>query len=210
MRRDTNLFTLAIQVNEGVTGAGDVLCCHALVHPVDIEVQAAVTIDKQAQDCALGTCVQVGPVVLADLSSRTGVCVRVGLRDGALRGAQRGRRVGGHLEGIVENGVSLQQPGGALQAAGRGGEVEPIGGVADHTQRKRGCPGRVKTVDLKLQPQCSGQNSLKTATQTIHPHARKQTHTTTLYTHTHTHSSGSTWNSCCRERGCAVTSRPWL
>lgn len=32
----------------------------------------------------------------------------------------------------MEDGVSLQQPGGAFQTTRCGGEVEPVGGVTDH------------------------------------------------------------------------------
>lgn len=56
-----------------------------------------------------------------------------------------------HLQGVVEDRVSLQQPGGAFQAARRGREVEPVGGVTDHPQRERRRPRRVQAVDLKLE-----------------------------------------------------------
>lgn len=72
------------------------------------------------------------------------------------RGASRG--VSGHtlaapphLQGVVEDRVSLQQPGGALQTAGRGGEVEAVGRVTYDPQRERGRPGWVQPVDLKLE-----------------------------------------------------------
>lgn len=32
-----------------------------------------------------------------------------------------------YLQGVVEDGVTLQQPGGALQTARRGREIEPVG-----------------------------------------------------------------------------------
>lgn len=37
-----------------------------------------------------------------------------------------------YLKGVVEDGVTLQQPGGTLQTARRGREIEPVGGVAYH------------------------------------------------------------------------------
>lgn len=50
----------------------------------------------------------------------------------------------------MEDGVPLQQPDGALEAAGGGGEVEAVGGAANHAQRQRRRPRRVQTIDLEL------------------------------------------------------------
>lgn len=71
MWRVTDLFTLSVEVYEGVAGHRDVLGSHTLVHPVDVEVQTAVPIHQQPQHCALWTGVQVRTVVLTDLGDET-------------------------------------------------------------------------------------------------------------------------------------------
>lgn len=50
-----NLFTLAVEVYEGVTGRRDVLGCHALVHAVDIKVETTVGVHQQTQRRPLWT-----------------------------------------------------------------------------------------------------------------------------------------------------------
>lgn len=63
-----NLLALAIQVDEGVAGGGDVLSGHTLVHAIDVEVKAAGSIHQETQDCAFRTRVQVGAIVFTNLS----------------------------------------------------------------------------------------------------------------------------------------------
>lgn len=68
----TDLLTLAVEVNEGVAGGGDVLRRCALVHAVDVEVETTVGVHQQTQHCPLRTRVQVGTVVLTDLEHHRG------------------------------------------------------------------------------------------------------------------------------------------
>lgn len=128
----TDLLALAVEVDERVAGRGNVLRRHALVHAVDVQVETTVGVHQQTQHRPLRTRVQVRAVVLAYLS-------RYG-DDGELTEGRRSRSVRlcrrVYLEGVVEDRVPLQQPGGAFQAAGGGGEVEPVGGVANHPQRQ--------------------------------------------------------------------------
>lgn len=63
----SNLFTLAIEVDEGVAGGRDVLRCHSLVHAVDIEVETTVGVHQQTQHRPLWTRIQVRTVVLTYL-----------------------------------------------------------------------------------------------------------------------------------------------
>lgn len=67
-----NLFTLAVEVYEGVTGRRDVLGCHALVHAVDIKVETTVGVHQQTQRRPLWTRIQVRTVVLTYLEKKRG------------------------------------------------------------------------------------------------------------------------------------------
>lgn len=51
-----------------------------------------------------------------------------------------------HLEPIVEDATTAQQPGGPFEGAGRRREVEPLRGAGDDTQDKRRCPLPVQEV----------------------------------------------------------------
>lgn len=68
----TDLLALAIEVNEGVAGRGDVLRRCTLVHAVDVEVETTVGVHQQTQHRPLRTRVQVRAVVLTDLEDHTG------------------------------------------------------------------------------------------------------------------------------------------
>lgn len=68
----TDLLTLAVEVNEGVAGGGDVLRRGALVHAVDVEVETTVGVHQQTQHRPLRTRVQVGAVVLTHLQASRG------------------------------------------------------------------------------------------------------------------------------------------
>lgn len=62
-----DLFTLAVEVNEGVTGWRDVLRRHSLVHAIDVEMETTVGVHQQTQHRPLGTSVQVRTIVLTYL-----------------------------------------------------------------------------------------------------------------------------------------------
>lgn len=66
----TDLFTLAVQVDEGVAGRRDVLRCHTLVHAVDVEVETTVGVHQQTQHRPLRTSVQIRTIVLTDLCKK--------------------------------------------------------------------------------------------------------------------------------------------
>lgn len=70
--KPAHLLTLAVEVNEGVAGRGDVLRRCALIHAVDVEVETTVGVHQQTQHCPLWTCVQVRTVVLTDLEDHRG------------------------------------------------------------------------------------------------------------------------------------------
>lgn len=65
------LFTLAVEVDEGVAGRRNVLRCHALVHAIDIEVETTVGIHQQTQHRPLRTRVQIRTIVLTYLGEKT-------------------------------------------------------------------------------------------------------------------------------------------
>lgn len=64
------LFTLAVEVDEGVAGRRNVLRCHALVHAIDIEVETTVGIHQQTQHRPLRTRVQIRTIVLTYLGEK--------------------------------------------------------------------------------------------------------------------------------------------
>lgn len=64
------LFTLAVEVDEGVAGRRNVLRCHALVHAIDIEVETTVGIHQQTQHRPLRTRVQIRTIVLTYLGKK--------------------------------------------------------------------------------------------------------------------------------------------
>lgn len=70
VRVNTDLFTLAVEVDEEVAGRGNVLRRHTLVHTVDIEVETTVGIHQQTQHRPLRTSVQIRTVVLTYLRER--------------------------------------------------------------------------------------------------------------------------------------------
>lgn len=67
---DTDLLTLAVEVDEGVAGRRDVLRRRALVHAVDVQVETTVGVHQQTQHRPLWTGVQIRTIVLTYLRKR--------------------------------------------------------------------------------------------------------------------------------------------
>lgn len=61
------LLTLPVKVDEWIARGGNVLRRNALVHAVDIQVEAAVGVHEQSQHRPLRTRVQIRTVILAYL-----------------------------------------------------------------------------------------------------------------------------------------------
>lgn len=95
----TNLFTLAVEVNEGVTGWRDVLGCYSLVHTIDIEMETTVGIHQQTQHRPLRTSVQVRTIVLTYLRRR-----RKNKENSWLKKSKKRARRGEFVEMMVREG----------------------------------------------------------------------------------------------------------
>lgn len=65
-----DLFTLAVEVDEGVAGRRNVLRCHTLVHAIDVEVKTTVGVHQQTQHRPLRTSVQIRTIVLTSLRKK--------------------------------------------------------------------------------------------------------------------------------------------
>lgn len=63
----TDLFTLAVEVNEGVARRRNVLRRNTLVHAVDVEVETTVGVHQQTQHRPLRASVQIRTIVLTCL-----------------------------------------------------------------------------------------------------------------------------------------------
>lgn len=85
------LFTLAVEVDEGVARRRNVLRCHALVHAIDVEVETTVGIHQQTQHRPLRTRVQIRTIVLTYLRQ----IEHENLDNGERRDGMEERREGG-------------------------------------------------------------------------------------------------------------------
>lgn len=66
----TYLLALPVKVDERIARGGDVLRRHALVHAVDVQVEAAVGVHQKSQHRPLRTRVQIRAVILTYLRRR--------------------------------------------------------------------------------------------------------------------------------------------